>query len=168
MNINLTAHDILGHLSKSKWCKTKINNNTTYELVKYEWINFESICKVFHGREPRELRYSVEELIKNGHVEKNPNEEWKEIRAIETGEIAFEKGVYVRADNKEKADSWDNLKIRYWWVPVIGAFIVGYILGPLTTDYIKHLTQPKAEVQSSKTIDKDSQNDKDSTTTEKK
>ena len=155
MNLNLTAHDILGHLSKKQSYVSGLTDGTpTYRPMMYEWVTFDSLCKMFQKRNPKEVRFSIEELLKNGHAETRPVDDWKEVRATQSGEIAFEKGIYVKAANEEKADQWDNLKIRYWWVPVIGSFIMGNILVPMATDYIKRLRQPKATVQSSKTIEK--------------
>jgi hypothetical protein len=174
MNINLTAHDILGHLSKNKWHVNKVGDTPTYRLLKYEWETFESICKVFEGRDPKELRYSVEELIKNGHIEQRGIASWVEVRAKQDGEIAFEKGVYVKIEYKEKADNWDNFLKRYWFI----VLIIGAIMGKVIEISIEAIWVQKSqkasqsiEVPVNSIIDNDSissANDKnDSTLTDK-
>ena len=138
MNINRTAHDILGHLSKNKWHVHKLGDGSpTYRLLMYEWVTFDLICKIFEGRDPKEIRFSIEELIKNGHVEKRWGDNWKEVRAIQSGEIAFEKGVYIKIDDKEKADKSDNFLKRHWWLTHILTLAIGVAI-PLTIDQLNN------------------------------
>lgn len=156
MNINLTAHDILGHLSQNKWRKDKLEDGTpTYELMMYEWVTFDSICKVFRGRDPKELRYSMEELIKNGHVEKQPTEYWKEVRSLEIGEIAFEKRFYLKAYRKEKTEDAQDFIKRYWIIPILIGTAIG-IGGTILTNTLLQSKPQSEEAQSKTTVNNDS------------
>jgi hypothetical protein len=168
MNINLTAHDILGHLSKNKWRTEKMGDGSrTYKLLFYEWETLETICKFFPKNDTREIKYSIEELIKNGHVEKD-KDYWSNVRATEPGEIAFEKGFYIKSDKNEKAEQSDNFFKRYWYAWPVIAFIIGNLITPVFQDYIKNRQHNREESTIEKKHQRDSSNHNDSTTTEKK
>jgi len=140
-DLNFIANEILAHISE-RWIITKdfFNDDKVYKPLEYKWYPLSELKKLFPECDLKDLKYAINLLVANHHVEKLDANDWLQIRvaALESGEEAYRGKFYIKMYKEMKAKNWENLKKRYWIIIVIIVTIVGSFLSPLFIEWVKH------------------------------
>jgi len=153
MDLFLISHDILGYISKSRWIITKDNDKEVHKPLGYQWYYIETLKQVLPQYNTKELKFAIDFLKENNHVDKLPADDWLHIRVacFEGGEQAYEQKFYINLHDKNKIESSENWKKRNWFLIAVFAFVIGSVIAPLSVEWMKRRLWPDT-IQSSKPI----------------
>lgn len=155
MDLFLTAHNILGHISKSRWVMIKdTNGKQVHKPLGYEWFSIETLQRVLPQHSLKELKFSVDLLHENHHTDKLSADDWLQIRvaAFEAGEQAYEQNYYINLHDQSKIQSSETWRKKNWFLIAVFAFVIGSIVAPISVEWAKHklwpeTTQPNTQSQ---------------------
>lgn len=121
-DLNLIANEILSHISE-RWVVTKdfFNDDKVYKPLGYNWYSIDNLRTVLPQYDLKDLKYAINLLVANHHVEKLNANDWLQIRvaALESGEEAYRGKFYIKMHKEMKAKNLENLQKRYWIIIVI-------------------------------------------------
>jgi hypothetical protein len=141
-DLNLIANEILSHISE-RWVVTKdfFNDDKVYKPLGYNWYSIDNLRTVLPQHDLKDLKYAINLLVANYHVEKLNANDWLQIRvaALESGEEAYRGKFYIKMHKEMRAKNLDSLQKRYRVAITVIAFIIGSILAPLFIEWIKHI-----------------------------
>jgi hypothetical protein len=144
MELFLVAHDILGYISKSRWVITKDNEQEMHKPLGYKFFSIATLQQVLPQYDIKELKFAIDLLKENNHVDKLNADDWFHIRVacFESGEQAYERKFYINLHDKNKIESNENWKKKNWFLIAVFAFVIGSVIAPLTVEWLKHKIWP--------------------------
>lgn len=145
MDLFLVAHDILGYISKSKWVATReATGKELYTPIAFDWFQLDTLKTVFPKHSLKELKYAIDLLFENNHIDKLSAENWLEIRiaCLEPGEQAHDTKFYINLRDQTRAKSTDTWRRNKWLLLATFAFLFSSIAAPIAVEWLKKCLWP--------------------------